>query len=224
MHGGKVLLSVDVRSMEQAQEKERKNLTGMLHCDKVRMRYLHTIVLRTNKSTMLFSEWNVVMVQMGKPERDKGLCVMKKEYGLSRVILVVLALVAALILCQNEDYTMKQVVGFFFCSAALLASFLGTPVSRKMIQTGDEIPNILLRILYYLGLLVGSLAIAALVGVGCVTFFGNVLPLSDGMEGIGQALLIVLFGSALFVFLIVPYLQTIIVLLLRKIFPQKGGL
>lgn len=164
------------------------------------------------------------MVQVGKPERDKGLCVMKKEYGLSRVILVVLALVAALILCQNEDYTMKQVVGFFFCSAALLAGFLGTPVSRKMIQTGDEIPNILLRILYYLGLLVGSLAIAALVGVGCVTFFGNVLPLSDGMEGIGQALLIVLFGSALFVFLIVPYLQTIIVLLLRKIFPQKGGL
>ena len=148
---------------------------------------------------------------------------MEKEYGLSRVILVVLALVIVLIIFQNE-HRMKQVAGFFYCSVALLASFLGTPVSRKMIQTGDRISHVLLRILYYLGLLVGSLAMAALVGVGCVTVLGNVLPLSDGMEGIGQALLIVLFGSALFVFLIVPYLQTILVLLLRKIFPQKGGL
>lgn len=169
-------------------------------------------------------EWYVVMTQMGKPERDKGLCVMEKEYGLSRVILVVLALVIVLIIFQNEHDTMKQVAGFFFCSAALLASFLGTPVSRKMIRIGDGISHVLLRILYYIGLLVGSLAIAALVGVGCVTVLGNVLPLSDGMEGLGQALWIVFFGSSLFVFLVVPYLQTIFVLLLRKIFSQKGGL
>lgn len=164
------------------------------------------------------------MTQMGKPERDKGLCVMEKEYGLSRVILVVLALVIVLIIFQNEHDTMKQVAGFFFCSAALLASFLGTPVSRKMIQTGDRISPVLLRILYYVGLLVGSLAMAALVGGGCITVLGNALTLSDGMEGIGEALLIVLSGFALFVFLMVPYLQTILVLLLRKIFSQKGGL
>lgn len=148
---------------------------------------------------------------------------MKKEYGLSRVILVVLALVIVLIIFQNE-HRMKQVAGFFYCSVALLASFLGTPVSRKMIRIGDGISHVLLRILYYIGLLVGSLAIAALVGVGCVTVLGNVLPLSDGMEGLGQALWIVFFGSSLFVFLVVPYLQTILVLLLRKIFSQKGGL
>lgn len=136
---------------------------------------------------------------------------MKKEYRLSRVILVALALITVLIVFQNEHYTVKQVAGFLFCSAALLASFLGTRVSRKMIQTGDRISNILLRILYYIGLLVVSLAIAALVGGGCITVLGNMA------QSIGQAMLIVLFGFALFVFLIVPYLQTIIVLLLRKI-------
>lgn len=113
MHDRKVLLSVNVRSMEQIQDKKRKNLTGMLRCDKVRMRYLHTIVLRTNKSTILFFKWYVFMTQMGKPERDKGLCVMEKEYGLSRVILVVLALVIVLIIFQNEHDTMKQVAVFF---------------------------------------------------------------------------------------------------------------
>lgn len=142
---------------------------------------------------------------------------MQKEFRLSRVILVVLTLITVLIACQNEHYTVKLVAGFLFCFAALLASFLGTWVSRKMIQTGDRIPNILLRILYYIGLLVGSLAIAALVGGGCITVLGN-MPLSNELGiAAGQAMLIVLFGFALIVFLIVPYLQTIIVLLLRKI-------
>lgn len=165
------------------------------------------------------------MTQMGKPERDKGLCVMEKEYGLSRVILVVLALVIVLIIFQNEHDTMKQVAGFFFCSAALLASFLGTPVSRKMIQTGDRISHVLLRILYYVGLLVGSLAIAVLVGGGfiIITVGGGNKLLPRGM-GLNQAVLIAFLGSFLFVFLMVPCLQTIIVLFLRKIFSQKGGL
>lgn len=164
------------------------------------------------------------MTQMGKPERDKGLCVMEKEYGLSRVILVILALVIVLIIFQNE-HRMKQVAGFFYCSVALLASFLGTPVSRKMIRIGDGISNILLRILYYVGLLVGSLAIAVLVGGGfiIITVGGGDKLLPRGM-GLNQAVLIAFLGSFLFVFLMVPCLQTIIVLFLRKIFSQKGGL
>ena len=142
---------------------------------------------------------------------------MKKEYRLSRVILVVLTLITVLIAFHNEHYTVKLVAGFLFCFAALLASFLGTRVSRKMIQTGDGIPNILLRILYYIGLLVGSLAIAALVGGGCITVLGNRLHSNELGIAAGQAMLVVLLGVALFVFLIVPYLQTIIVLLFRKI-------
>lgn len=142
---------------------------------------------------------------------------MKKEYRLSRVILVVLALITMLILCKNIDYTVKRIAGFLFCLAALLASFAGTRVSRKMIQTGDRIPNILLRILYYIGLPVGSLAIAALVGSGGIIVLGN-LPLSNKLRiAAGQFMFILVFVSALFVYLIVPYFQTIIVLLLRKI-------
>lgn len=154
---------------------------------------------------------------MDKPESDKRICVMKKEYRLSRVILVVLAMITALILCPNADYTEKQIVTALFCLAALLASFPGIRVSRKMIQIGDRIPNILLRILYYIGLPVGSLAIAALVGVGCIIVLGN-LPLSNKLRiAAGQFMFILVFVSALFVYLIVPWLQTIIVLLLKKI-------
>ena len=142
---------------------------------------------------------------------------MKKEYRLSRVILVILTLITVLTAFQNEHYTVKLVAGFLFCFAVLLASFLGTCVSRKMIQTGDRIPNILLRILYYIGLLVGSLAIAALAGGGCITVLGNRLHSNELGIAAGQAMLVVLFGFALFVFLIIPYLQTIIVLLFRKI-------
>lgn len=142
---------------------------------------------------------------------------MKKEYRLSRVILVVLTLITVLIAFQIEHYTVKLVAGVLFSFATLLASFLGTRVSRKMIQVGDRIPNILLRILYYIGLLVGSLAIAALVGGGCIIVLGNMPHSNELGIAAGQAMLIVLFGFALFVFLIVPYLQTIVVLLLRKI-------
>lgn len=92
--------------------------------------------------------------------------------------------------------------------------------SRKMIKTGDRIPNILLRILYYTGLPVGSLAIAALVGGGIIVL-GN-MPLSNKLRiAAGRFMFILLFVSALFVFLIVPYLQTILVLLLRKILQKN---
>lgn len=148
---------------------------------------------------------------MGKPEYDQRIYVMKKEYRLSRVILVVLTLITVLIVFQNEYYITKQNVGFFFCFSVLLASFPGTLVSRKMIQTGDRIPNILLRILYYVGLLVGSLVIAALVGVCFAIVLGKVDLTID------QITWIVCFGFAVLIFLIVPYLQTILVLLLRKI-------
>lgn len=151
------------------------------------------------------------MIQMGKPESDQRIYVMKKEYRLSRVILVVLTLITVLIVFQNEYYIAKRNVGNFFCFSVLLASFPGTLVSRKMIQTGDRIPNILLRILYFIGLLVGSLVIVVLVGV-CFAIFLGTMDFT-----IGQITWIVYFGFAVLVFLIVPYLQTILVLLLRKI-------
>lgn len=145
---------------------------------------------------------------------------MKKEYRISRVILVVLTLITVQILFQNDGDEAKLVAGFLFGSAALLASFLGTRVSRKMIQIGDRIPNILLRILYYAGLLVGSLAIAALVGGGFIIVLGDRIHSNELGIAAGQAMLVLLFGFALFIFLIVPYLQTIIVLILRKIFKK----
>ena len=122
---------------------------------------------------------------------------MRKEYRLSRVILVALTLITVLIVFQNEHYTVKLVAGFLFCFAALLASFLGTRMSRKMIQTGDRIHNILLRILYYIGLLVGSLAIAGLVGGSCITVLGNRPHSNELGIAAGQAMLIVLSGFAL---------------------------
>lgn len=121
----------------------------------------------------------------------------------------------------NEHISVKIVGMGLFTAAAFLASFLGTGVSRKMIQVGDGIAGILHRVLYYFVLLIALLA-AAYILCRIFCLFVDVLPYSDELGiAAGQALLTVLVGASFLVFLIIPYFQTLIVLVLRMILSKS---
>ena len=72
---------------------------------------------------------------------------------ISRIVIAVMTLIITLIVFHNEDSSMILVGVILFISVAVITSFICTPVSRRMIRTGDRITNIFLRILYYIGLL-----------------------------------------------------------------------
>lgn len=142
---------------------------------------------------------------------------MEREYKLSRIIIAVLTMLDSFILFINEDISVKIFGMCIFTFAAFFASFLGTGVSRKMIEKGDEIASILLRILYYFVLLIALLIVLLAIWL-ISSFLFDVIPFSNEVGiAAGQAVLAVLIGASFFVFAIIPYLQTLIVLGLRKI-------
>lgn len=142
---------------------------------------------------------------------------MEREYKLSRIIIAVLMMLISFIMLINEDISVKIFGMSLFTLVAFLASFLGTRVSRKMIQVGDKIASILIRILYYIVLLITLLAAGyAIYSIICFIF--EEMPHSNELGiAAGEAMLAALIGSSFVVFVIIPYFQTLIVLVLRKI-------
>ena len=151
---------------------------------------------------------------------------MKREFQWARRIIVILtALVFIVMLCDifgNSLFELLPVVGIF-AGAAWLFCFLGTGISRKMIQIGDKISNKFLRVLYYIMLLplvlVVWLAIWAIIESIVETDGGFYAVPSDPIE---DALIQLFWGAVFVVFLLVPYVQSLLVLLLRKVMKKKG--
>ena len=141
---------------------------------------------------------------------------LEREYKISRIIIAILMMMVSFIMLINEDISVKIFGMSLFTSVAFLASFLGTRISRKMIQVGDKIASILLRILYYIVLLVAILATCYVICL--IVFVFETIPHSNELGIVaGEAMLVVLIGSSFLFFVIIPYIQTLIVLAPRKI-------
>ncbi len=146
---------------------------------------------------------------------------MEKAYKLSRIIIAIFMMMDSLIMLMNEDISVKIFGMSLFTSVAFLASFLGTRVSRKMIQVGDKIASILLQILYYIVLLIIILALTYIIWL-IIDFILSAIPYSNELGiAAGEAMIAVLVGSSFLIFVIIPYFQTLIVLGLRKMIPNR---
>lgn len=141
---------------------------------------------------------------------------MEQEYRLSRRIIAILTVIISFIVFINEDISVKLVGICLFTGIALFISYLGTKVSQRMIQIGDKISGIVLRFLYYVLLLVLILAIVAGFWFLVNLFYDSSSHSGNFATALGEAILLVFIGASFFVFLLIPYLQTLIVLFLRK--------
>lgn len=142
---------------------------------------------------------------------------MKQEYQLSRGIIVIFTIIISSIIFINEDNSFKLVGTSMFTGIALIASYIGTRASRKMIQIGDKISNIVFRFLYYIFLLFLILALAFVFYLFILLIYEAKPRPNDWGVALGEAILSVFAAASFFVFLLIPYIQTLIVLFLRKI-------
>lgn len=137
---------------------------------------------------------------------------MKKEYGISSFVILVLTYIVFCIMFINENESWAT-VPVMFALAAFLLSFPSSIVSRKIIKVGDNIKETILKILFYVVLpiaLVGiSIGVANLLGLA----FQYFLPESD----LGQAIIMLFWIMGVVMAIVLPYIQSIIVLILRKI-------
>lgn len=151
---------------------------------------------------------------------------MKREFQWARRIIVILtALVFIVMLCSifvYDSFELLPVAGLFV-GAAWLFCFLGTGVSRKMIQIGDKISNKFLRVLYYIMLL--PLVLIIWLGIWAVIeaiVDANDQPHQEMAEALSEAFMALFWGAVFMIFVLVPYVQSLLVLLLRKVLKKKG--
>ena len=101
-------------------------------------------------------------------------------------------------------------------------SFLTIRISYAIIKTGNRF-NMLLKLLYYIIILP-----AIIIGIGILFFMitsaiGDSLPEAhDLATGLSNAILFLFFTVTGVIFIILPYFQSLIVLLLMKVFKYKN--
>ena len=137
---------------------------------------------------------------------------MKKNYWIARAVLVVLTIAACLIITINEDRTTIFFCTVVFAAGALFLSFPAEKISTRMIAVGDAIRSGWKRVLYYAGVLIGMLLLSL---VAYYVISGDWTGVRPG--SLGEALTIVLFYSLAIVAIMLPYILTLLVLLLRKV-------
>lgn len=148
---------------------------------------------------------------------------MKREYRWARGIIVIIMVVLVAIFLVSLEANLQDLLLWIGIVAGLawLACFLCTGISRKMIQMGDKISNRFLRGLFYFVLFPVMLAI----GLGLLYLIEYVDYINSQSynyeQSIGEAIFVCLLGIWSVVFVMIPYVQSLFVLLMRKILKNK---
>ena len=142
---------------------------------------------------------------------------MESYYKKSRLIIAALSVIIWYIMLINEDPGSRMFLIIIFTTVAYLFTFLGIGVSKKMINYGDNIAIPLIRFLYYF------IALPALIfGLFYLVYFA-MESIMDTMSNadLSLGILALIIVAIITVFMIVPYIQSIIIVILRKIERSK---
>ena len=141
---------------------------------------------------------------------------MKKSYRISRIILAVITVVIFNIMFINEDESWR-IIPFIFAAIVFGLSYPSSVISRKLINIGNKIESKLLKILYYV---IALPIIAFLIFYGIfiiwLSIFASVPTQNEMGAALGQGLMFLFLLAVVFIGIILPYVQTIIVLILNK--------
>ena len=144
---------------------------------------------------------------------------MKKTYMISRIILTVITFVLFSIMVINED-TSAKIIPIIFSSIVFGLSFPSTIFAKKIIEKGNKIENTFLKIGYYIILPI-ILLLICLISYMIITYIGDNFIITPNENEIGDALgkgLNILFIEAVVVIaIILPYIQSIIINIIKKI-------
>lgn len=140
----------------------------------------------------------------------------KKYYSISRVILTLITFIIFCILFRKEDISFIKIT-ISMTALAFAISFPGAMLSKKLIKIGDNIKNKPLKVLYYLVFL-PSLAIIVFLGLYVIiyTIYLNFPETNSLQEALSKAIWVIFNMIASAIIVTIPYLQTIIVLILKK--------
>lgn len=140
---------------------------------------------------------------------------MEKIYNISRIILTVITVIVFKIMFINEHESWR-IIPYILAAIVFGLSFPSSVISKKLISIENKIENKILKALYYIFVLP---FISAVIFAGIYLIIVRIYdkaPSSNEMgDALGLALAFLFFVTVAFVGIILPYVQTIIVLILK---------
>ena len=140
---------------------------------------------------------------------------------ISRVVLTLLTFIIFNIMIINEDSSWL-ILPFFFSLVVFFVSFPSAFISKVLIKIGDRFDKRILKTLYYV-IILPALIIFLFAGICCIIgFLYERYPSPDGFASIlGQGLVFLFLVVVCFVCIIIPYIQTLLVLFLRRFVKEQ---
>ena len=145
----------------------------------------------------------------------------KKIYMISRVVLTLLTFIIFNIMIINEDSSWL-ILPFIFSLVVFFVSFPSAFISKVLIKIGDRFDKRILKTLYYV-IILPALIIFLFSLICCIIgFLYERYPSPDGFASIlGQGLVFLFLVVVCFVCIIIPYIQTLLVLFLRRFVKEQ---
>lgn len=140
--------------------------------------------------------------------------VMEKSYKISRIILVVMAFIIFNIMFINEDVSWK-ILPPIFAIIVFGVSYPSSVISRLLINIGNKLESKLLKILYYV-IALPILVFMLILGIYTIFIINTIPTPNEFGAALGQALLGLFCVAVGAIGVIVPYIQTLIVLVLKQ--------
>ena len=140
----------------------------------------------------------------------------KKLYKISRIIIAIITFIVFNIMYINEDISWK-ILPIFFAVLSYGFSFPSSIISERLMNFTDKIKNRIVKFLLYIIFMPTILFFLFLALYRVIMYFFDKMPTPNELgAALNQALTAVFIVTIGTIFLIVPYIQTIIVLILKK--------
>ena len=153
---------------------------------------------------------------LNRIEWNKKELFMKKSFATARIIIGILTIIVTCIAFVNEDISTRLIGTVIFTITAIVLSFLTTPLSKRMLKYGDKIVNKLYRLFYYLLLVPVLSFVAGILWLFIYNIYDSLQPAQEFSAALGRALWVVFFLAVAVILVWIPYIQALLVLLLRR--------
>lgn len=147
---------------------------------------------------------------------------MEKYYKISRVILVIATLIISEIMFINEDESWR-IIPFIFSVVVLGFSFPSSIISKKLINFEKKLEKPILKILYYVVVLpVIALLFFYVLYLIMFFIFERVQISNEIGPALEQSFVFLFLIAVIFIAVILPYIQTLIVLIINQLLGKEG--
>lgn len=139
----------------------------------------------------------------------------EKSYKISGIVLAIMTIIIFNIMFINENESWR-IIPFIFAAIVYGLSYPSSIISKKFIKIGNKIKNKFLRLLYYIFILPFFSIILFAVLCFFISLYTRTLETPNEIgAALGQALMMLFVLVVIFICIILPYIQTLIVLILN---------